>query len=344
MVPVSLFLPFVAFLLSFWRDPRKVRTGLYLLAALAWVALGLVFELSGAVAQWNDTAGAIVLLAVVLLGLVMVVGFAGFLIATGVTLVRREGRQLSNLLSLGLGLVLLAYTVAVVAVVVSGSLPAFLWLALVGLPAGYLGFAFTAFLLYGSLYPALMARSGGPVAAVVVLGSGLIDGRVPPLLASRLRRGRTVFDRLTARGTPPRAMVTSGGRGPDEPVAEAEAMADFLVEDGLPADRVLREDRSRNTDENLANTAALLAERGIDGPIAVVTSDFHAYRAALLMRRHGLAGYAVGAPTARYYWPSAVIREFIAVLRDHLWLNVVLLGLALVPLVVALAGGLSAQR
>jgi uncharacterized SAM-binding protein YcdF (DUF218 family) len=344
VIPVSQLLPFVAFLLSFWRDPRKVRTGLYLLFALGWTALGLVFQLSGAVTEWNDTAGALVLLAAVLLGLLMVVGFAGFLIATGVTLVRREGLRLSHLLSLGLGLALLAYAAAVVAVAVANSLAGFLWLLLIGLPAGYLGFAFTAFLLYGSLYPALMARSGGPVAAVVVLGSGLIDGAVPPLLASRLRKGRTVFDRLAARGTPPRAMVTSGGRGPDEPVAEAEAMADFLVEDGLSADRVLREDRSRNTDENLANTAALLAEQGIAGPIAVVTSDFHAFRAALLMRRHGLAGYAVGAPTARYYWPSAVIREFIAVLRDHLWLNVVLFGLSAVPLVVVLVGSVTAQR
>ena len=52
------------------------------------------------------------------------------------------------------------------------------------------------------------------------------------------------------------------------------------------------------------------------------------------MRRLGIPGYSVGARTARYYWPSAVIREFIAVLRDHFRLNVILLGLACLPLLI----------
>ncbi len=330
-------LPVAVFLVSYRLDPRKFRTGLYLLFALFWLGTTIVGAISGWASSVDELAGALVLLAVILMFLVTVVGFAGFLVVTGVTNVRREGFALSRVLSLVLGLVLLAYTGLVVGVVVAHSVAAFTWLLLLGFPAGYLGFAFTAFLLYGSLYPALMARQGGRVAAVVVLGSGLIDGEVPPLLASRLHRGRQVFDRLSAAGAPPRVLITSGGRGPDEPVAEAEAMADFLVADGLPRELVGVENRSRNTDENLAFTAELLASAGIGGPIAVVTSSFHAFRAALLMRRHGLAGYAVGAPTARYYWPSAVIREFLAVLRDHLWLNVVLVGLSLVPLAVAVA-------
>lgn len=337
-------LPLAAFLVSYRLDPRKFRTGLFLLLALFWIAITIIGSITGWVSSLNELAGAFVVLAVLLMVLATVIGFAGFLVATGVTNVRREGFGVSRALSLVLGLVLLTYTGLVIAVVAANSVTGFTWLLMLGFPAGYLGFAFTSFLLYGSLYPALMARQGGPVVAVVVLGSGLIDGEVPPLLASRLRRGRQVFDRLSARGTPPRLMITSGGRGPDEPVAEAEAMADFLVTDGVPRELVGVENRSRNTDENLAYTAELLASEGISGPIAVVTSDFHAFRAALLMRRHRLAGYAVGAPTARYYWPSAVIREFLAVLRDHLWLNVVLLGLSAVPLLVAVASSFAAQR
>lgn len=244
---------------------------------------------------------------------------------------------MSRVLGLGLGLLLLAYVGLVVAMVYTDSLSLFNWLVLLGLPAGYLGIAFTAFLLYGALYPALMARWGGPVVAVIVLGSGLIGGAVPPLLAARLRRGRQLYDKAGTHGASVR-LVTSGGQGADEPVAEAVAMADYLVADGVPAEAVLVEDRSRNTEENLANTAELLRGEGLTGPVAVVTSDFHAFRAALLMRKAGLAGYSVGAPTARYYWPAAVIREFIAVLVDHLWLNVVLLGLTLLPLLIALFG------
>ncbi|WP_415104547.1 ElyC/SanA/YdcF family protein [Micropruina sp.] len=58
------------------------------------------------------------------------------------------------------------------------------------------------------------------------------------------------------------------------------------------------EDRSRTSEQNLAYSTELLTQRGVEGPIAAVTSNFHAFRAALLMRRLGIAGYSVGAPTA----------------------------------------------
>ena len=50
-------------------------------------------------------------------------------------------------------------------------------------------------------------------------------------------------------------------------------------------------------------------------------------------RAEGLPGYAVGAPTAGYYWPSATIREFIAICWDHRWLNGAMLTLACLPLI-----------
>lgn len=97
--------------------------------------------------------------------------------------------------------------------------------------------------------------------------------------------------------------------------------------------RLLTEDESTTTQENLRLSRRVLADAGIDGQIAVVTNDFHAFRAALLMRREGMPGYALGAPSARYYRPSATIREFVAVLRDHLVINVVMGGVAVLPLV-----------
>jgi uncharacterized SAM-binding protein YcdF (DUF218 family) len=110
-------------------------------------------------------------------------------------------------------------------------------------------------------------------------------------------------------------------------------MRDFLADDGLEASSILVEDRSRNTSENLAFSAELLRARQVTGPVAVVTSDFHALRAALLMRAAGIKGYTVGARTARYFWPTAVIREYAAVLRDHFWLNAVMVALTCIPLV-----------
>ena len=219
-----------------------------LTALVAWLLLSVAFWLIER-AQARRPSRSAVLLAVLGMVVATVIAFAGFLVVTVITLLRREGNSLSRGLTLGLGVVLLGYVALGAWVVWSQAYGWLVVVLLLGLPAGYLGFAFVAFLLYGSLYPALMARIGGPVTAVVVLGSGLVRGRVPPLLASRLRRGRQVFDEARASGVPVQ-LVTSGGQGADEPVAEAVAMAFFLVGAGGPAESVIVEDKSRTTAEN----------------------------------------------------------------------------------------------
>jgi Uncharacterized conserved protein len=332
-------LPLVVFAISFARDPRKVRTGVYLLIALAWLALlALGWLLTVGTAVLPGMAGGALLLGAAALVVLALAGLCWFLIHTGVVLVSKEGVSPSHLLSLVLGVLLLGYLGAVALAVLRTDATVFGWLFLLGLPAGYLAFGFAAFVLYGALYPAWMARFGQPPAVVIVLGSGLIDGQVPPLLAARLRRGRAVFDKALKRRGDVR-MLTSGGKGADEPVAEADAMRDYLIADGFDH-AVLVEDRSANTEENLAFSAELLGTQGLDGPVAVVTSDFHALRAALQLRKAGLPGYSIGARTPRYYWPAAVIREYAAILRDHFWLNAVLVATASLPLLIAMLGWL----
>lgn len=62
-------------------------------------------------------------------------------------------------------------------------------------------------------------------------------------------------------------------------------------------------------------------------PLVVVTSAYHSFRTALLTRRLGLTARVVGARTARYYVPSALLREFVAVMREHWRLHLVLAAL-----------------
>lgn len=328
-LPIGVAVLLLALTISVLTDPRKFRTGLYLLALLVWGTLTAIELIVGLVRQEvNAVTAEWIAVGLIFAVLATVLALAVFLIVTGVTLIRREGFAVARLLSIGLGAAMVGYLGLGYLAVLFDQEQAVVVLLLLGLPLGYLGFGFVAFMVYGIVYPSVAARRGGPVAAVVVLGSGLIRGRVPPLLAARLTRGQQLFSRF-AYAVP--VLVTSGGRGRDEPIAEAAAMADYLVDKGVPRDRIIVENRSRNTEQNIRYSAELLAERNIVGPIAAVTNNFHAFRAALLMRRQGLSGYSLGAPTARYYWPTAVIREYIAVLRDHRVLNIVLLSLSLVP-------------
>lgn len=260
---------------------------------------------------------------------VAVVGFTAvsqvvLLILNGLVMLRREGRSLGNLLTLLLGAALVALTGMTVVTMAAGSGPLLVAVGALWAVVAYLGLVFWAFVLYGLLYARRDPTPGAD--SVVVLGSGIFGTRVPPLLAGRLARGREVLEAELARGGDA-VLVCSGGQGPGEDVPEAVAMADHLVDGGLSPDLVRRESASRTTEENLELSLALLAEEGRGERVVVVTNDYHAFRAAIITRELGLVAQVVGAPTARYFLPSAILREFVGVLARNPWPHVIVAGL-----------------
>mgnify|MGYP003095568524 CR=1 FL=1 len=192
---------------------------------------------------------------------------------------------------------------------------------------------------------------------VVVLGAGLRQGRYPsPLLRSRLEVGRLWwhlplqgFDaldlggltRVAAMSVLPgrpqpvipadgvrkaeqaRYLVVCGGQGPDELVPEAHAMRDYLIAQGVPEERIIVEDASRTTAENLGNAQHLMASRSAaegrrDDGCIVVTSEFHAVRTWLWARRAGLdCRGVVGKPTRPYYLVGSLARDYLALLKGY---------------------------
>jgi uncharacterized SAM-binding protein YcdF (DUF218 family) len=292
---------------------------------VAW-AVGLILEfgalLAGLDEQTRNLVGGLLLL-VVPLAAGVALGVA--LVVNGVTMLRRERRLPANMLSLLAGVAVLGVIVLGVLAVSTGRIELAGALLLLMAPVAYLGPAFAAFLGWSLVYARLARRAPAP-AAVVVLGSGLVQGRVPPLLAQRVALGVEVQSREL---TP--VLVLSGGQGADEPRSEGDAMAEHAREMGAPAERMLVERASTTTGANLTLSRTLLAESGIEGPVLAVTNDYHAFRAATLLRKLGITGHAIGARTARYYLPSALLREFIALLRDHAVLTVIALGTAMVP-------------
>ena len=110
-------------------------------------------------------------------------------------------------------------------------------------------------------------------------------------------------------------IVTSGGQGRDEWISEGQAMRDYLIEKGLPADRVLAENKSTSTEENFAFSLDILKERGYsaDTPIVYVSNAFHCYRAGRYAARAGFT--TVAALPAHTPWRSVLpcyLREALA--------------------------------
>ena len=315
------------------RDRRRFSNAVHLGLAVTFLGLGLLAGLDGAPPGVATTVMVVVLL---VLGLGPVV-LAGLLCANGVNMVRKEGRRPANLLSLLAGLLILGLLALMATALVTRSKTLGIAVGTGVAVLAYVSFLFLCFIGYAYLYGRMGVRRDA--AFVVVLGSGLIGGRrVPPLLASRLERGMQMYEVLAARGGAAPLLITSGGRGPDEELPESHAMADYLVERGFPADRIVREDRSRTTEENLLFSKELMEERAPGAGCVIVTNNFHAFRAALMARRAGVDGQVVGSPTAAYFWPSATMREFAAVFLHYRKVN---LGICLILVLLGVAAGLA---
>ena len=97
----------------------------------------------------------------------------------------------------------------------------------------------------------------------------------------------TAFANLSGMGGAP-LFSMARGKGDDEHQSEARAMADYLEDHGVAPERIILEDQSRNTWQNVNNTLALLragAAPQYNGNVLLVSSDFHLTRIGMLWRR-----------------------------------------------------------
>lgn len=295
------------FLVSVLREPRRFRNAILFLAFLVMLA-GLLLLRFGT--WW-------MLLPLVMALVAMPVVTVVFLVVNGIVVIRREGVSSSTLLPLVLAAVVIVY-LALLPLVALARAPEWVVDAtmLVMVEGMWFFVSFVALLLYSWLYRMLPRRRRYDY--VIIHGAGLDGDRPTPLLRGRIDRAVELWERQGRRPL----LIASGGRGADEEVSEAEAMRRYLVsERHVPPESILLEDRSTTTWENLAESKRLMdADRGPGRyAAALVTSDYHVFRACEYARRLGLAADGMGSHTKGYYWPTAFIREFVAVTRAHPW-------------------------
>ncbi|MBO5523349.1 MAG: YdcF family protein [Roseburia sp.] len=108
--------------------------------------------------------------------------------------------------------------------------------------------------------------------------------------------------------------VLSGGQGPDEEISEAQCMFEYLTTKGIEENRLLLEDVSTTTRENLIFSKEILKEQGLGEKITIITSDFHAYRACDMAEKLGLESYSTPAHTFFVYLPTYYVRELYGIL------------------------------
>jgi vancomycin permeability regulator SanA len=138
----------------------------------------------------------------------------------------------------------------------------------------------------------------------VVLGNYVLkDGQPSPRLKARLDKGLALYRQGLCE-----AVIVSGGVGKDG-YDEAPAMKRYLVDHGVPADKVIPDSTGANTRMTARNTARILREHGWRSAIAV-SEYYHLARCMLAFSQNGIA------PTYRAHAPFFELRDAYSVPRD----------------------------
>ncbi len=152
----------------------------------------------------------------------------------------------------------------------------------------------------------------GDLDYVVVLGAQ-VKGRNPSrALVKRLKKALE-----TAKEHPDTAFILSGGQGSGEDISEARCMYDYLTANGVDQDRLILEDKSTTTQENLIFSDRLTGCSKLD--CGIISNDFHISRALLIAKKagyekpHGIA--AEGDPIIELHY---IVRETVALLYAKL--------------------------
>lgn len=150
---------------------------------------------------------------------------------------------------------------------------------------------------------------------VIVLGCGLFpDGQLTLSLKNRLD---AAYDYLKEHEGS--LCIVSGGQGANEPVPEAQAMSGYLRSRGIEPRRILMEDRSDSTLRNLKYSKEIMAQYPKQPQTAaIVTSDYHVFRALMVAEQLGIRSFGIPARTNWKIVMACHVREYAAIIKTWL--------------------------
>lgn len=151
---------------------------------------------------------------------------------------------------------------------------------------------------------------------LVVLGAGLRGNSISASLLYRLETALDFHEMY-----PDVKIVVSGGQGEGENMAEALAMRNFLVDNGVSPSLIIMEDKSTDTYENFLYTKNVLEEETEkeDFIITIISNNFHMYRAKFLAKEVGFSTYGYPAPSHKASALVFYVREFFGVIKAYIF-------------------------
>jgi uncharacterized SAM-binding protein YcdF (DUF218 family) len=152
---------------------------------------------------------------------------------------------------------------------------------------------------------------------LLILGAGLHGEKMSLTLSQRMDKSIEYLDRY-----PKTKIIVSGGKGMGEDITEAEAMKMFLLSRGISKNQIIKEEKSRSTSENFRYSKEVLDK--IDNrkeiKIAIVTTNFHMFRARFLAERAGFENIcSVPSELHPILIPNYYVREYFAVIKSFIF-------------------------
>lgn len=148
-------------------------------------------------------------------------------------------------------------------------------------------------------------------APAIVLGCRVKENGPSLMLENRIN---AAFEYLT--DNPNAVCIASGGKGGDEPVSEADCIKERLTQMGIDPDRIITEDKSTNTFENIRNSLEVMDSLGMERRAVIITSEFHQLRAKMTAKKQGMEVYSKSSSTSPLLLPSYWIREWFGVMHE----------------------------
>ena len=143
---------------------------------------------------------------------------------------------------------------------------------------------------------------------IIVLGAQVKESGPSIVLKYRLDKALEYMNE-----NPKTICIVSGGQGYNEPYSEAEGMAKYLIEQGMSSDRIIKEDKSKTTEQNIANSMKYIKKKAT---IGLVTNNFHVYRALQIAKNQKIENiYGIAADSSAFYMPNNMFREYLAEMK-----------------------------
>ena len=114
--------------------------------------------------------------------------------------------------------------------------------------------------------------------------------------------------------------ILSGGQGRNEPCSEAEGMYQYLIGMGIAPERLVKEDQSTDTSENIAYSMKLVGRKDVS--VGIVTNNFHVFRGVRLAKAAGVQDVCgIAARSNVYFQLNNMVREFFGIMKDLVYGN-----------------------